>query len=434
MIFSAIIIKNREENICYNSIIERVLWGGRSRNPHYIKVLDIFNKSYGFTLTEILIATGIVGLIAALVLPSLVKNFQTKALDSGFTRQYQAIQSAVNSLVVNENKADFFTTSMYVNETPESYTDSSGKFIKKYLKVNKYCGDNNGDCFAPKYYEFKDNDKIEYTPEFKGACASLKNGMSLCLTPQIGITQIHGLLDVNGKKGPNVLGLDLREFFLDRESRKVKNQDTEVVYVTDPYKPDGIGGGGTSGDSGDENDPCDEEPGSEACCNLQGITEDNKSDCCWLADPSTPSICYKEANVNIGFSCSTNMISSNLDAERDRITYTLNIPNNFYKLKNENFDIAIEYSYPEINSSIIVTQPIRHNIVIKSSKAINQGGTLNPSLFTCRRGSCIVQFPSPRSTSLTPSINYCSISNADSSAFTRGGSTTISVPAIVMDF
>ena len=86
-------------------------------------------------------------------------------------------------------------------------------FIKKYLRVAKYCGDTNSDCFADKYYEYKDNKKEEYTPTYKGGCARLKNGMSICITPQIGARSIEGLLDINGKKGPNVFGRDLRSFY-----------------------------------------------------------------------------------------------------------------------------------------------------------------------------------------------------------------------------
>lgn len=216
--------------------------GVKPHNKDYKRVsATLFILKSGFTLTEILIATGIVGIIAALVIPALVKNYQTQTLDHGFKRQYQSIRNAIDSLVINENKADFFSTSMYVNTAPDSYENSAGTFIKKYMKVNKYCGDNNGDCFAPKYYEFKNNDKVEYKPEFKGACASLKNGMSLCITPQIGNDSIVGIIDVNGKKGPNIKDKDLRTFTISPKSRIGLNTDTEEVYFTPPtsLKPDG---------------------------------------------------------------------------------------------------------------------------------------------------------------------------------------------------
>ena len=41
----------------------------------------------GFTLTEILLAIAIVGIIAALVLPAIVTNYQNRALDIGFERE-----------------------------------------------------------------------------------------------------------------------------------------------------------------------------------------------------------------------------------------------------------------------------------------------------------------------------------------------------------
>lgn len=44
-----------------------------------------------FTLTEILIAIAIVGVIAGLVLPILMSNFQKAALNHQFTSQVNAI-------------------------------------------------------------------------------------------------------------------------------------------------------------------------------------------------------------------------------------------------------------------------------------------------------------------------------------------------------
>ena len=43
-------------------------------------------------------------------------------------------------------------------------------------------------------------ERKEYKPDYKGACAILKNGVSLCITPQVGADSIHGVIDLNGKK------------------------------------------------------------------------------------------------------------------------------------------------------------------------------------------------------------------------------------------
>ncbi len=187
----------------------------------------------GFTLTEVLVAVVIVGVIAALVLPSVVSHYQENSFQQAYKRETQTIQSAVEGLAVNENKSSFFETMMYTNEEPTTYTDSAEKFIKTYLRPSKLCGDNNGDCFATRYYEYKDNDKKVYTPTYKGSCAKLKNGASICLTPQTGAQAIEGLIDINGTKSPNVLGKDLRTFTIDVQTRAGRNTEVAAVLETE---------------------------------------------------------------------------------------------------------------------------------------------------------------------------------------------------------
>ena len=164
-----------------------------------------------FTLAEVLLAVVIVGIIAALVIPAVVTKYQRKVMDSKASRQILAIQEAMNGLAVAENKTKFSDTSMYVESESYSADETAGKFLKKYFKISKYCGAPSGgksDCFADEYYEYSDKDKKIITPELKGACAILKNGISLCLTPQIGSTPAEVVMDVNGPAKPNIMGDD----------------------------------------------------------------------------------------------------------------------------------------------------------------------------------------------------------------------------------
>ena len=184
-----------------------------------------------FTLTEVLLAVVIVGIITVLVLPAVISNLQEKGFDQAFERETKTIESAVTGLAINENKVSFFDTMMYTDTEPENYENNVKVFLKKYIRISKICGDNNGDCFASKYYEYKNNDKIVYEPNFKGSCASLKNGMSICITPQVGAIPVHGIIDLNGPKGPNILNKDLRTFAFASMTRN--NISTKVGTVLD---------------------------------------------------------------------------------------------------------------------------------------------------------------------------------------------------------
>lgn len=217
-------------------------------------------KKLAFTLAEVLLAITIVGVIAGLVLPSTISRAQNRGFESAFKRNLNAIEDAVNTLIVSENK-DFFKTEMYLDSTPANYDDSSGKFLKTYFKVSRYCGggEDARACFADKYYRYSGNIRIEHTQSLPGACAKLKNGASICITPQIGdVVPIVGIIDVNGEKGPNILNRDLFIFRLKKKTRSDKDKTLTAVGVTTETLD-------LDDDTSLEN-PC-EDPTSVACCN-----------------------------------------------------------------------------------------------------------------------------------------------------------------------
>lgn len=284
------------------------------------KMSELGKSLFGFTLTEVLIATGIVGIIAALVLPALVTHFRDEVLTHQLRRQMTAIKTAIDNLVVTENKANFGETMMYTTSTSPDYDTTSGTFIKKYLRVSKYYGDftKNKDtilkeCFADKYYEFSGNDKKEYDIKtqtyldsagntqslVKGACAKLKNGTSICLTPQIGQSAVYGIIDLNGPKGPNVFGKD---FIVLSGANKISpvtftaydptGESTESVATTD--KPE---------ITPDPDNPCEIGDYGDDCCKYylnKGLITSNTHECCNNSTVAPlAAACTKEIEIEV---------------------------------------------------------------------------------------------------------------------------------------
>lgn len=234
--------------------------------------MRFINKKIAFTLTEVLLAVAVVGIIAALVLPALVTKFEDDLLTQATIRTTQSIQGVLDQLDITENKA-FHNTMMYVESEPASYADNSGLFLKKYMRISKYCGDSNGDCFAKKYYQYENITRKEYVPTYKGACASLKDGSSICLTPQVAGNRIDALIDINGPKGPNILARDLRQISFEPKSKiTYDNISDGKVYHSDvaPLTP--------------EEDPCTVAPYGLACCRLNSSKINYESPCCVHAE------------------------------------------------------------------------------------------------------------------------------------------------------
>lgn len=255
-----------------------------------------------FTLTEVLLAVAIVGIIAALVLPATITGYQTKVFELKENRQIEAIQTAIDDLIVSENKAKFKETIMYAASEPSSYANNAGLFLKKYMRVAKYCGDavgNKSDCFAPEYSEYANRDKKVIVPELKGACAQLKNGTSICITPQVGGQPVKIVMDLNGPDGPNIVGRDFRvlqELSVQNSVDPDRVVDTDVGVLAEnetPIIPD-------------EEDPCSSiADSSNACCKYRkkkgSIVTPTDACCANTSVASSISACFSSAEIHMNY-------------------------------------------------------------------------------------------------------------------------------------
>lgn len=239
----------------------------------YRGILGRISDKKAFTLTEVLIAVGIVGVIAALVMPKVISNYQMTVMNNQYARLQQTLSDSLRSLAVKENKANFGATTMWVKSGSTYSSDSTaGMFIKKYLNISKYLGDGSTseakDAFADEYYDYAaggvstaGKSRSKFAPEVSGACAILKSGASICLKPQIGSEPAQGIIDMNGKKGPNVLERDYRRIKLDMV--EFSDAETNLIAGASPaevitIKHENI--------VSDKDIPCGVDDYSKECC------------------------------------------------------------------------------------------------------------------------------------------------------------------------
>ncbi len=92
-------------------------------------------KKRGFTLAEVLITLGIVGIIAALTTPTLIASTRNQANASKLSSTVSNLENAFTSLVVSEGVDDIVDTELW------NYWEDADGFsgeIGKYLKVISY--------------------------------------------------------------------------------------------------------------------------------------------------------------------------------------------------------------------------------------------------------------------------------------------------------
>lgn len=217
--------------------------------------MNIFNnKKSGFTLAELLLTLIIVGIIAAVVMPTLITRAQNRMFETAYQREIADLTDTLEALAVNEGVYNFSQTSMggqggYISVTDIQPGGDSGaisaitdRFYKRFVNTSKIC--NKKECFADSYMDANRqvpqvqpfDDSIHLKGIFDGVVISgckqsvlLKNGMSLCIIPVVldpiyaspiyKANVVTGFIDVNGVKGPNIIGRDFRSFEIEIKNK-----------------------------------------------------------------------------------------------------------------------------------------------------------------------------------------------------------------------
>lgn len=174
-------------------------------------------KKFGFTLAEVLITLGIIGVVAALTLPSLYIDTQGAQVGPRLGKAVAMFEQANQSLLSENNVdslSDIFNTGVIDSaEAIGDYMDALGDF----LKVSKYNGDANynpgsDDAFSgaafnnPDGLTWQSKDGVFYFVNFW-------NEERLNVAPH---RQTIGavVIDINGETTPNIWGTDIFAFRL----------------------------------------------------------------------------------------------------------------------------------------------------------------------------------------------------------------------------
>lgn len=214
--------------------------------------INIYLK-FGFTLAEVLITLGIIGVVASMTIPTLIQNSQEKATISQLKKTYSTLSQAY-ALAVQENG------------TPDSWgltNDTAGSVtlintLTQYLKTTKTCidGDYTG-CFPNVNYKLLGggdagnlntiaigkatlSDGTLIVPQFHSITCGSNRGTTTALS-----TVCASLfIDINGFKNPNQLGVDYFRFYLTKNGIIPGGLPDETFIPFDPDCKNKSGGYG----------------------------------------------------------------------------------------------------------------------------------------------------------------------------------------------
>lgn len=189
-------------------------------------------RKLAFTLAEVLITLGIIGIVAAITIPQLINNYKAKRLRTQFLKSYSTIQQAFK-----EMEADDVSTDPTTYNTLEYY-----KTFMNYLQAPMDCGigDNK---YLPCVY-MRDSSSKDYKPYktyngktnasmilFDDGQIALQDGTLLLFENYAPRMRVFVSVDLNGYNNkPNRWGYDLFTFQLVDNQLKTMG-DTGTTYT-----------------------------------------------------------------------------------------------------------------------------------------------------------------------------------------------------------
>ncbi len=199
--------------------------GGDCKSASRAEYSDLITQKAksAFTLAEVLITLAIIGIVAALTIPTLVQNFQQDAWDTASEVFQRKLEESLKVMNVQGTLAGYTTTEAFVDE------------LSKHIKITRICdNDDITTCFADKVTWGTENEEVEMADVKRAShfgqdswgtntvgvqFANGVNGVIAynpeCVQNQFS-NQITGtsclaiLYDVDGFKNPNTQNKDLR--------------------------------------------------------------------------------------------------------------------------------------------------------------------------------------------------------------------------------
>ncbi len=164
-------------------------------------------------MAEVLVTLGIIGVVSAMTIPSLIQNHQRKTYVTQLHKVYTEVQQASLRYMADKNA---------INLREAGLTNSAKmkEFTNNYFKVVNDCQTYiKKPCFAESYSSLKGTSAYTENSHWRhSSSVTLASGASIIMdhpatysTTVNGVTSYYGnmMIDINGLQGPNVGGRDM---------------------------------------------------------------------------------------------------------------------------------------------------------------------------------------------------------------------------------
>ena len=184
-------------------------------------------NKFGFTLAEVLVTLGIIGVVAAMTMPTLISNHQKTVYVTQLKKVYTELSQAAKR-AMNDNNLVSLDEGKFTSYNPNASKD----FLNTYFNVVQDCETSLTPCFAESYKYINGTAFEAYEPE---DAVSLASGASISVRHNAFSYQsdgFHGYMDlhvdINGAAPPNIVGRDMFYVQLYSDGKVAEHYDSYV--------------------------------------------------------------------------------------------------------------------------------------------------------------------------------------------------------------
>ncbi len=194
-----------------------------------------------FTLAEVLITIGIIGIVAAMTIPVILVQNRERENTAKLKKAYSSMTQAIIRATI-----DYGTPNFWVLTAKDSEVGANNivKILSPYFNINKICSEDlncwpdvttkklnlsSDDNFKTnsKYAGFTTNEGTHYafnieSPDCSAVYGTTKALKNVCATLTV---------DVNGSKNPNQFGYDIFKFYLTKYGLQPYGLEPDTQYT-----------------------------------------------------------------------------------------------------------------------------------------------------------------------------------------------------------
>ena len=196
------------------------------------------DRELAFTLAEVLITLGVIGIVAAMTLPTLISNHKNKVTISKLKKVYAEIQQTI---LQAENESYFFRD---INDAESNHTFVEKNIFPKYSGAQYFYSDNAyynksmcGNKIQPYHWRNSNNQGVTSGALPSWPSPSVLNASGACIVYWYESNLNLITVDLDGyKKGKNSLGSDVFMFQIDKNKNRLVPygfDKTESQILTD---------------------------------------------------------------------------------------------------------------------------------------------------------------------------------------------------------